>query len=184
MIICPAGYKRGASWGPNGVIVFASNSSPDLMQVADTGGTPRPLTAIAPETGQFASWPELTPDGHAVLYTILSGSLETARIVVRSIDTGTDRDLVQGTSPRLTPTGHVVFARAGELWAAPFDHKRLVLSDSPSKVLDGVEVFLFGMALFSVAHNGSLVHATPGKAIVVALDRAGRADVLLDVPHG
>jgi serine/threonine-protein kinase len=185
MTICPAGYKRGASWGPNGVIVFASNSSPDLMQVADTGGTPRPLTAMATENGHRAAWPELTPDGHAVLYTILSGSLETARIVVRSIDTGTERDLVQGTSPRLTSTGHLVFARAGELWAVPFDRKRLVVTDSPTKALEGVEVFSGGggMALFSVARDGSLVHATPGKANVVTLDRAGRADVVVDVPH-
>jgi Tol biopolymer transport system component len=184
MTICPAGYRKGASWGPNGVIVFASFSSPDLMQVADTGGTPRPLTAMATQKGQRASWPELTPDGRAVLYTILSGSLDTARIVVRSIDTGTERDLVQGTNPRLTPTGHLVFARAGDLWAVPFDRQRLVVTDSPAKVLEGVEVLTGGLALFSVARDGSLVHATPGTAIVVTRDRTGRADVLLDVPHG
>jgi Tol biopolymer transport system component len=184
MTICPAGYRHGASWGPNGVIVFASGSSPDLMQVADTGGTPRPLTAMATESGQRASWPELTPDGRAVLYTIFSGSLDTARIVVRSIDTGTERGLVQGTSPRLTSTGQLVFARFGALWAVPFDRKRLVVTDSPAKVLEGVEVFTGGQALFSVARDGSLVHATPRKAIVVARDRTGRADVLLDVPHG
>jgi Tol biopolymer transport system component/DNA-binding winged helix-turn-helix (wHTH) protein len=184
MTICRAGYKQGAAWGPNGVIVFASHSSPDLMQVADTGGTPRPLTSMTTQTAH-AAWPELTLDGRAVLYTILSGSLDSARIVVRSIDTGAERVLVQGTNPRLTPTGQIVFARAGELWAVPFDRKRLVATDSPVKVLEGVEVFQpGGMALFSVARDGSLVHATPGTAIVVALDRTGRADVLLDVPHG
>jgi serine/threonine-protein kinase len=184
MTICRAGYKQGAAWGPNGVIVFASHSSPDLMQVADTGGTPRPLTSMTTQTAH-AAWPELTPDGRAVLYTILSGSLDSARIVVRSIDTGTERDLVQGTNPRLTTTGQIVFARAGELWAVPFDRKRLVATGSPVKVLEGVEVFApGGMALFSVARDGSLVYATPGRAIVVALDRTGQADVLLDVPYG
>ena len=183
MTICPAGYRAGASWGPNGLIVFASTTSPDLMQVADTGGTPRPLTAMARQNTS-AVWPELTPDGRAVLYTIRRPR-QTGRIVVRSIDTGAERDLVQGTSPRLTATGHLVFARAGELWAVPFDHKRLTVTASPVKVVEGVEVFGFGsgMALFSVARDGSLAHATPGKAIVVALDRTGRPDVLLDVPH-
>jgi Tol biopolymer transport system component/DNA-binding winged helix-turn-helix (wHTH) protein len=185
MTICPAGYRKGASWGPNGVIVFATNRSPDLMQVADTGGTPKPLTAMATQKGQRAAWPELTADGRAVLYTVVSGSLDEAHIIVRSIDTGAERDLVPGTCPRLTPTGHLVFARSGALWAVPFDHQRLVVTDLPAKVLEGVEVFgEGGLALFSVSRDGSLLHATPGRAIVVARDRTGRSDVLLGVPHG
>jgi len=182
--LCPAGYRRGASWGRNGLIVFASSTSPDLMQVADAGGTPRPLTAMAGQSAE-AAWPELTPDGRAVLYTMRSASLQNGRIVVRSIDSGQEQVLVQGTTPRLTATGHLVFARAGELWAVPFDDKRLTVKDSPARVQEGVEVFGFGggLALFSVARDGSLAHTTPGKAIVVAVDRTGGREVLLDVPH-
>jgi hypothetical protein len=62
--------------------------------------------------------------------------------------------------------GHLVFARAGELWAVPFEGKRLVVADSPAKILEGVEVFGGGMALFSVARDGSLVHATLGTRAV------------------
>jgi serine/threonine-protein kinase len=182
--ICPAGYRRGASWGRNGLIVFASSASPELMLVADTGGPPRPLTAMA-QRGDQAAWPELTPDGRAVIYTIRPASLQIGRIVVRSVDSGLEHDLVQGTTPRLTATGHLVFARSGELWAVPFDDKRLIVTDSPVKVQEGVEVFGFGggLALFSVARDGSLAHTTPGKAIVVTLDRSGRSEVLLNEPH-
>jgi serine/threonine protein kinase/Tol biopolymer transport system component len=180
--ICPAGFRRGASWGRDGMIVFASGSSPDLMQVAATGGAPKRLTTMA--TGKRAEWPELTPDGRAVLYTAMAaGVLETARVVVRSLDTGTERDLVDGTNPRLSPTGHVVFARRGELWAAPFDRNRLAITGAPTPVLEGVQVNSGGMALFAVASDGSLVHAAPGRSIVVAIDRTGRAEVLLDVPR-
>ncbi len=182
--ICPAGFRRGASWGRDGMIVFASGNSPDLMQVAATGGAPKALTAMATQTGQRAEWPELTPDGRAVLYTVMvTGGRETARVVVRSLDTGTERDLVAGTNPRLSPTGHVVFARPGELWAAPFDRNRLAITGSPIPVFEGVQVNSGGMALFAVASDGSLVHAAPGRSVVVAIDRTGRADVLLDVPR-
>ena len=57
VIICPAGFRRGASWGPDGMIVFASGSSPDLMQVAETGGAPKTLTTIAPQTGKRPNGP-------------------------------------------------------------------------------------------------------------------------------
>jgi serine/threonine protein kinase/Tol biopolymer transport system component len=179
--ICPAGFRYGASWGRDGRIVFASGSSPDLMQVAATGGAPKPLTTMA--TGKRARWPELTPDGRAVLYTVFSGWVETARVVVRSLDTGTERELVDGTNPRLSPTGHLVFGRPGELWAAPFDRDRLAITGAPTPVAEGVQVNSGGLALFAVASDGSLVHATPPRSIVVTLDRAGRADVLLDVPR-
>ena len=182
--ICPAGFRRGASWGPDDTIVFASGSSPDLMQVAATGGTPKALTAMAIRSGKRAEWPELTPDGRAVLYNVMvTGARDTARIVVRALDTGLERDLAVGTNPRLSPTGQILFARAGQLWAAPFDRKRLVITGSPMPVLDGLQVNAGGMALFAMAHDGSLVHAAPGRSVVVGVDHTGRADVLLDVPR-
>jgi eukaryotic-like serine/threonine-protein kinase len=182
--ICPAGFRRGASWGPDDRIVFASGSSPDLMQVAATGGTPRALTSMTTWSGKRAEWPELTPDGRAVLYNVMvTGARDTARIVVRSLDTGMERDLVVGTNPRLSPTGQILFARAGELWAAPFDRNRLAITGSPMPVLEGLQINAGGMALFAMAHDGSLVHAAPGRSVVVGVDRTGRADVLLDVPR-
>src|SRR5258708_21493818 len=39
-----AGFPRGASWGSQGVIVFAPSSNGALQQVPDGGGTPQPLT--------------------------------------------------------------------------------------------------------------------------------------------
>ena len=182
--ICPAGFRRGASWGPDDKIVFASGSSPDLMQVAATGGTPKALTAMATLSGKRAEWPELTPDGRAVLYNVMvTGARDTARIVARSLDTGMERDLVLGTNPRLSPTGQILFASAGELWAAPFDRNQLAITGSAMPVLEGLQVNAGGMALFAMAHDGSLVHAAPGRSVVVGVDRTGRADVLLDMPR-
>jgi hypothetical protein len=42
-------------------------------------------------------------------------------------------------------------------------------------VLEGLQVNAGGMALFAMAHDGSLVHAAPGRTVVVGVDRTGRA---------
>ena len=62
------------------------------------------------------------------VHVMVTGARDTARIVVRSLDTGIERDLVVGTNPRLSPTGQILFARAGELWAVPFDRNRLAIT--------------------------------------------------------
>jgi Tol biopolymer transport system component len=76
-----------------------------------------------------------------------------------------------------------VFARPGALGAVPFDRNRLAITGSPMPVLEGVQVNSGGMALFATARDGTLVHAAPGRSVVVAVDRTGRSDVLLDAPR-
>jgi serine/threonine-protein kinase len=43
--ICEAGFRRGASWADDDVIVFASDPYPGLMRVSASGGAPAHLTA-------------------------------------------------------------------------------------------------------------------------------------------
>ena len=47
----------------------------------------------------------------------------TGRIAVVSFDGRVERTLLRGSNPRLSPTGHVIFARDRTLWAAPFDER-------------------------------------------------------------
>lgn len=183
LTICPAGFRKGASWGLNGIIVFASGSSPDLMQVPATGGLPKALTTIT-KSGVKAVWPELTPDGRAVLYAEMEGNrAASSHVMVRSLESGLERELLAGTSPRLSPTGQLVFARNSDLWAVAFDRKGLTLEGSPAPVLQGIQVNSGGMALFAIARDGSLVHAVPGRSVVALIDRTGRSDVLVDGPE-
>ena len=62
-----------------------------------------------------------------MLFTILTGfsNLDEERIGVLSLRTGERRVLFEGgTYARYVPSGHLVYARAGELLAVPFDLKR------------------------------------------------------------
>ena len=87
-----------------------------------------------------------------------------------------------------SPTGHLVYARAGSLLAMPFDLDKLEVTGAPVPVVEGVETsFISGPAEFGIAGDGSLVYA-PGESradprTVVWVDRQGRAEPLIDTPR-
>ena len=113
--ICDVGINRGASWGSDDTIIFANTQSDGLMQVRATGGEPQPITSLDTNPGEEISWPDILLGGKAVLFTVGDGSLETVRIAVQSLETGDRQTLVDGTHPRYSPTGHIVFAREASL---------------------------------------------------------------------
>ena len=73
----------GVSWGPDDMIVFASVASRGLLRVPAAGGDPEVLTSVDTERGESGHfWPEVLPNGNAVLFTAWSGSAEASRIAV------------------------------------------------------------------------------------------------------
>lgn len=180
--LCDAGYRSGASWGPQDVIVFAVSGSPGLMRVSASGGSPELITTPDNEQERHR-WLDFLPGGRAVLFTVWR-SLEMARIAVHSLETGEMRVLVDGTHPRYAPTGHIVFAREGSLWTVPFDADRLEVTGSATPVLEGVRVNSGGLANFAIAGNGSLVYM-PGEVplrTLVSVDRGGNVTPLTEKP--
>jgi serine/threonine-protein kinase len=180
--LCDAGYRFGASWGRDDVIVFAHRESPGLMQVPASGGAPEYITT--PENEQSSHrWLDILPGGNAVLFTVFTGNLANARIEVQSLETGERRLLLNGAHPRYAPTGHIVFARVDSLWAVPFDADQLKVTGLPNPILDGVQVNSGGLANFALAGNGSLVYV-PGKTQannrLVWVDREGNVTPLTE----
>ena len=111
------------------------------MVVSAAGGEPTPLTTVNSENDEMDHlWPDMTPDGRAVLFTVWSGSVETAQIAVVSLATGEQTTLTVGTQPRYATTGHIVFAREASLWRAPFDVETLVLTGPAVPVLEDLQV--------------------------------------------
>ena len=70
------GQPRGATWGPDGTIVFATFApGTGLQRVSHLGGEPTVLTRPDRERGERDHWwPEFLPGGEAVLFTIASGA--------------------------------------------------------------------------------------------------------------
>jgi Tol biopolymer transport system component/predicted Ser/Thr protein kinase len=155
----------GASWGSQGMIIFAPTLAGVLQQVSDAGGAPQPLTRR--EKGEVSHrWPEFLPGGKAVLFAAgaTNNNWTNAQLAVHSVRTGERRNLVQGGMyPRFAPSGHLVYAQAGNLMAVPFDPQRLTLTGAAVPVVEGVLQSPFtGAAQDSFSATGSLVYVSGG----------------------
>ena len=175
--------SRGASWGADDTIVFATTApGTGLWRVASGGGSePELLTTPDPERGELDHWwPEILPGGQAVLFTIMpQGSVENAQIAVLSLESGTYEVVLPGGShARYVPTGHLVYGVRGTLHAVGFDLDRLVVTTDPVPVVDTVNMKRSGAVNFGVAQNQSLVYVrgkegTDGGRSLVWVDRNG-----------
>jgi eukaryotic-like serine/threonine-protein kinase len=156
-----ANDPRGASWGSQGMIIFAPTRNSALQKVSDAGGTPQPLTRFVKDESSHR-WPEFLPSGEAVLFAAYygGGNWNNAQLSVQSVMTGERRDLAQGgTHPHYAPSGHLVYAQGGTLMAVPFDANRLVVTGAAVPVQEGVLQSTFsGAAQYSFSATGSLVY--------------------------
>ena len=190
--IAAAVNPRGATWGPDGTIIFATSTvATGLLRVSDGGGEPTVLTKPNQQRGEGDHiWPEFLPGGKAVLFTIIAAgaSIDNAQIAVLDLQTGTSKVLIRGSHARYVPTGHLVYGFNGTLRAVAFDLGRLDVVGTPEPVLEGVLTTRIGAAEFAVGANGSLIYV-PGSAgsdlrrTVVSVDRDGRPSPLPSLPR-
>lgn len=120
------GIMRGAAWGPDNTIVFATDNVATGLQRIPADGEPTVLTRPNREGGEAEhTWPEFLPDGQAVLFTITSttGGGAASSVAVLDLRTGAQTILIRGgRHARYVRTGHLVYAAAaGTLSAVPFD---------------------------------------------------------------
>ncbi|MDX1390298.1 MAG: hypothetical protein R3344_14000, partial [Acidobacteriota bacterium] len=72
--------------------------------------------------------------------------------------------LEEGSNPRWSPTGHLVFTRRETLLAVPFDPDTLETRGGPVTLADGLRTELAdASALFDLARDGTLVYQTGGR---------------------
>jgi serine/threonine-protein kinase len=193
LTLCAASLNRGASWGPDDTIIFTPEPAVSgLFEVSAAGGTPKALTMPNRKKGETSHrWAEILPGGKSVLFTMWTGgSFNKARIAVLSLETGEQRVLVEGgTYARYVPSGRLVFGRAGELLAVPFDLKRLEVKGPPISMVEGVSMSaLSGAAEFSFSGDGSLAYvpggANIGERTLFWVDRQGVGRPLPAPPRG
>ena len=112
--------------------------------------------------------------------------LGLAAIQIQSLTDGTQKllepkELLNSASmARYVPSGHLIYHKAGELFAAPFDLERLRITGSPEVIVRGVAFnAITGMAQFDVSRNGTLVYRSRGGQPQVLsvkwIDRTGGA---------
>jgi serine/threonine-protein kinase len=165
--LCPIVQgPRGASWGPDDTIVFATNdTSTGLLRVSAAGGEPKVLTT--PDTARGEAdhvFPSVLPNGRAVLFTITaSGASETAQVAVLDLTTGHYKTLIHGGSQaEYVDPGYLVYAVAGTLRAVRFDPAKLEVVSDPVPVVESVTTLEDGAAEFSISRTGALVYVPGG----------------------
>ena len=128
------------SWGADG-IAFVRGDGRGVLRVSPNGGTPELLISLGND--EYASDPQVLPGGQAVLFTLAKGTSsdrwDKAQVVVQSLKSGERKTLIEGGSDaRYVPTGHLVYALGGTVFAVPFDLRRLQVTGGPVPIVEGV----------------------------------------------
>jgi serine/threonine-protein kinase len=182
--ICPAGFRLGATWGAGGAIVFATADGAGLRLVSAAGGEPTALTT--PASGESHRWPYFLPDGEAVLYAVHGATAVStdAQVAILDLETGESRELLDGTSPHLLPSGHLVFARGDALWVVRFDLARREVIGAPVPVVEWAAINSGGLAQYALSADGlAYVTGTGAQAGLVLVDLDGLPTPLTPEVH-
>ncbi len=191
--VCPAETAPlGLIWD-GGDLVFAAGRQ-GVLRVSANGGQPSVIAAV--KTGEIAASPQVLPGGEWVLFSVATSQTtegwDKAQVVVQSLKTSERKTLVSGGSQgRYVPSGHIVYALGGVLFAVPFDPRRLTETGGPVSVVEGIRrssTGNSGAAYYALSASGSLVFipgpVTPasGSFDLALIDRATGAQQLLKLP--
>ena len=173
------GGIRGASWGDDGSIVFATFAG-ELMSVPARGGEASVLTRPDPSKSQARHWyPSMLPGGRGILFTITApdGAAASAEVAVLDLKTKQPKTLIRGGGrAEYIPSGHLVYAAANTLRAVRFDLERLQVLSDPVTVVDDVSM-IRGAAQYAFSRTGTLVYVPSRPQMarsLVWVDRKGR----------
>jgi Tol biopolymer transport system component len=178
--VCDVTLGRGGAWGSGGVIVFSASPTSALSQVNASGGVPAPLTKLDASRHTSHRWPFFLPDGKHFLYLAMhhdpSKSSNDA-IYYASLDGRENRLLIHAQTNGIYAAGFLLFGRADQLMAQPFDPDKGALSGQAQAVSSGVlnDVTTWHMDA-TATDSGVLLFAngTSGKVQLVWMDRTGK----------
>ncbi len=181
--LCEVSGQWGGSWGPEDLIVFASEEG--LYRLSAAGGEPESLAILDRDKGEIQyRMPDILPGGKEVLFTILREN--SSQIAVLSLETGEKKIVVEGgKEARYAPTGHLVYEApgTGTLMAVAFDLERQEIMGEPVPVLEGVRERQEGAVDYSFSDDGTLVYipARSTENTLVWVDRQGRYQPLTEM---
>ncbi len=147
-------------WHESGRLVFGHTGSFGLSSVPASGGAVTPFAALGKSFD--LDYPDALPGGEWILFTEQTSlNWNDASIIAQSIKSGERKVLLKGGFyARYAKTGHLVYARAGSLYAVKFDAKTLTTVGNPVLMVENVRMlgFVAGQAQFALAGNGTLVY--------------------------
>ena len=169
-----SGLPRGASWGEDDYIVFATPNG--LQRVRADGGEPTVLTTIDPNNVEQHVLPHLLPGGKWLVFTVFPGSdYLAARLEALEIGTG-QRKLIlpAGQDAAYLDSGHLIHGIASpreadsrfqaSLRAVRFDPVRVEVIGEPITLIEPVRAGTSPTVNYAVSRRGDLVYVPGGGA--------------------
>ncbi len=133
------GDVPAGSWGPGGTILIGGPGS-GLRRVSAEGGPLTAVTTVNVPRGELShGWPQFLPDGRRFLFYMRHRDSAASGTYVSSIDSEGQRLVLASTVRALySPTGHLLFERAGSLMAQAFDDASAMLTGQAMALPDRV----------------------------------------------
>ena len=159
------------SWYENDSILYAGEN---IMRISANGGNPELLVE---GKGKSIIAPQILPDGKTVMFTMPPKPM---KIMLHSLETGGEKELIEGDTARYLPTGHIVYAKDNNLFAVPFDLGSLQTEGSPISMIVGI-MQTSGAPQYAVSDSGTLIYLEQQNRrlyprTLVWIDRQGKED--------
>jgi len=174
-VIAPDAGMYGGDWLSDDTILATRCPGCPMTRVPAAGGPAVTVTeASTKHIGQ--RFPEMLPDGRHFLY-FATGT--EPGIYVGELGTMTTRRILTDSSAvKYLPSGHLLFARQGTLFAQRFDSARQELVGSPAPLVQGVITDGDNAAALSTSAAGPIafrIGTSSLKRQLIWFDRSGKA---------
>jgi serine/threonine-protein kinase len=134
------GLTRGA-WGEDGNIYVGRTSialhDPAIVRIPSGGGT---STTVLESTTELQNHilEQILPGGKAIMFVSFpANDPQATSIQILTLSDHKTKTIAPGASrPKYVPSGHLIYASRGALFAVPFDLDRLELRGTPTRILD------------------------------------------------
>jgi tRNA A-37 threonylcarbamoyl transferase component Bud32/dipeptidyl aminopeptidase/acylaminoacyl peptidase len=170
-------FFDGATWGDDDTIVYSSPKG--LIRMPASGGAPESVTTINKNMGETRHIrPQFLPGGHQLLFTVTYASADP-QFAVLDLKKGGYRTVARsGDNGRYAAGGYLLCARAGTLFARPFDLDRVTATGPEAPVVEGVSSVgpNAGVADYALSETGLLIYfesVTQGGTTLTWRDRKG-----------
>ncbi|MDA1370382.1 MAG: hypothetical protein O2971_06430 [Proteobacteria bacterium] len=156
--ITAAVVPNSHAWLTQNTVVYTRN--PDFsIHVVDINGEELQSFGSSLNRNGIYIDPEPLPGTSSILYSVGANN-EYWEMHLVDQETGASTPLIRDAfESQYMNSGHIIFVRAGFLWAAPFDIDSLQITGSAFPIVDGVQnVYNYAAAAYAVSSQGELIY--------------------------
>ncbi len=178
---------RGGAWSPDGTILFSAAGVGPLYRVEAIGGPIAEVTHLDSPRTSGHLYPSFLPDGRHFLF-YAQGSPEGRGVYWGDLESKEIARLFDAdTAAVYSPSGYLVFARQGNLFAQRFDAAKRQLLGDPFTIAEQATLDIaFSVGAFSAGANvlAYRTGASSGNRQLQWFDRSGKQVGVSGPPDG